>query len=129
MSAARQLPVRVIARLATKIFIDPSPLIAKHSSHIWVVHSRPLVDLQWDPLDYGWKMSIADPSTKVLPFFTYSMAFGRNFMLNQTETVPAGKMYWDEGNISPSHMLIFWKQFWSIKCMNKILHFRWLMIQ
>ena len=28
MSAARQLPVRVIARLATKIFIDPSPLIA-----------------------------------------------------------------------------------------------------
>ena len=128
MSAARQLPVRVIARLAKKIVIDPSPLIAKYSSHIWVLHSRPLVDLQWDPSDYGWKMSIADPSSKVIPFFTYSVAFGRNFMLKQTETVPAGKKYWDEGNISPSLMLIFWKQFWSIKCMNKILHFRWLMI-
>ena len=23
---------------------------------------------------------------------------------------------------------MFWKQFWSIKCMNKILHIRWLMI-
>ena len=56
------------------------------------------------------------------------MAFGRNFMLNQSEFVPARKKYWEEGNVSSSHMLMFWKQFWSIKCMNKILHFRCLMI-
>ena len=45
MSAAKQLPVRVIARLDKKLFIDPSPLIANYASHIWVLHSRPLVDL------------------------------------------------------------------------------------
>ena len=71
---------------------------------------------------------MSDTSIKVLPFFTYSVAFGRNFMLNQTESVPAGKRYWEEGNVSSSHMLMFWKQFCSIKCMNKILHFRWFMI-
>ena len=49
-------------------------------------------------------------------------------MLSQTESIPAGKKYWDEGNVSSSQMMMFWKQFWSIKCMNKILHFRWLMI-
>ena len=84
MSAAKQLPVRVIARLDKKLFIDPSPLIANYASHIWVLHSRPLVDLQWDPADYGWKLSMPNNSTKVLPFFTYSVAFGRNFMLSQT---------------------------------------------
>ena len=112
-----------------KIFIDPNPLIAKYSSHIWVLQSRPIADLHWDPSDYGWKLSRSDTSqTKVLPFFTYSVAFGRNFLLNQIESVPTGKKYWEEGNVSSSHMLKFWKQFWSLKCMNKVLHFRWLMI-
>ena len=49
-------------------------------------------------------------------------------MLKQTESVPIGKKYWEEGNVSSSHMVMFWKQFWSIKCMDKILHFLWLMI-
>ena len=43
--------------------------------------------------------------------------------------VPAGIFFWEEGNISYSHMLKFWKQFWSLKCMNKVLHFQWLMIR
>ena len=92
-----------------------------------VLHSRPIVDVQWDPSDYGWKLSRSDTSqTKVLPFFTYSVAFGRNFLLNQIESVPAGKKYWEEGNVSSSHMLwvavetlrhVFWecvtaKSFW-----------------
>ena len=90
-----------------------------------VLHSRPIVDVQWDPSDYGWKLSRSDTSqTKVLPFFTYSVVLGRNFLLNQVELVPAGKKYWEEGNVSYSHML----KFWSLKCMNKVLHFRWLMI-
>ena len=93
MSPANQLLVRVIARLDKNIFIDPSPLIANDTSHIWVLHSRPLVDLQWDPSDYGWKLSIFNTSTKVLPFFKYSVAFGRNFMLKQTESVNAAKKY------------------------------------
>ena len=42
MSSAKQLPMRVIARLDKKIFIDPNPLIANFSSHMWVLHSRPL---------------------------------------------------------------------------------------
>ena len=45
MSAAKQLPVRVIARLDKKLVINPSPLIVSYASHIWVVHARPLVDL------------------------------------------------------------------------------------
>ena len=49
-------------------------------------------------------------------------------MLSKIESVPAGKKYWEEGNVSSPHMMMFWKQFWSIKCMNKILHFCWLMI-
>ena len=124
MSAAKELLVRVIARLDKKIFIDPSHLIANYSSHIWVLHSRPIAD----PSDYGWKLSMSDASTKVLPFFTYSVACGRNFMLKQTESVPTAKKYREEGNVSSTHMVSFWKQFWSIKSMNKILHFRWLMI-
>ena len=128
MLAAKQLPVRVIARLDKNIYIDPSPLIVNFSSHISVLDSKPIDDLQWDPADYGWKLSISDSSTKILPFFKYSVAFGRNFMLRQTEPIPAGKKYWEEGNVSSTHMVMFWKQFWSIKCMNKILHFRWLMI-
>ena len=128
MSNAKQLPVRVIARLDKKIFVDPNPLIANYASHIWVLHSRPLVDLQWDPSDYGWKVSMSDATNNILPFFSYSVAVGRNFMLNQTESIPAGKRYWEEGNVSSSHMRMFWKRFWVTKCMNKILHFRWLMI-
>ena len=54
MSPANQLLVRVIARLVKNIFIDPSPLIANYSSHVWVLHSKPLADLQWDPSDYDW---------------------------------------------------------------------------
>ena len=46
-----------------------------------------------------------DTSIKVLPFFTCSMVFGINFMLTLTESVPAGKKYWEEGNVSFSHML------------------------
>ena len=112
-----------------KIFINHNPLIANYSSHIWVLHSMPFVYLQWDPSYYGWKLSMYDTSpTKVLPFLTYSMAFGRNFLLNQIESVLAGKTYWEEGNVSSSHMVMFWKQFWSIKCMNKVLYFQWLMI-
>ena len=109
MSAAKQLPLRVIARLDKKIFIDPSPLIANYSSHIWAFHSRPLADLQWDPSDYGWKLSMSDTSTKALPFFTYSVAFGRNFLLKQTDSVLAAKEYWEEGNVSSTHMVRFWK--------------------
>ena len=26
------------------------------------------------------------------------------------------------------YILKFWKQFWSLKCMSKVLHFQWLMI-
>ena len=89
--------------------IDPSSLIVNYASHIWVVHARPLVDLQWDPADYGWKLSMPNNSTKVLPFFTYSVAFGRNFMLSKIESVPAGKKYWEEGNVSSPHMMMFWK--------------------
>ena len=37
LASAKQLPVRVIARLDRKIFIDPNPLIAKYSSHMWVL--------------------------------------------------------------------------------------------
>ena len=37
MSFENQLPVRVIARLDKKIFIDPNPLIAKYSSNMWVL--------------------------------------------------------------------------------------------
>mgnify|MGYP000070033072 FL=1 len=71
---------------------------------------------------------MSDTSIKVLPFFTYSVAFGRNFMLKQAKSVPTAKTYWEEGNASFTHMVRFWKQFWSIKCINKILHFRWLVI-
>ena len=121
--------MRVIARLDKNIFIDPNPLIANCSSHMWVLQSRPIVDLHWDASDYGWKLSrYVTSQTKVLPFFTYSMALGRNFLLNQVESVPTGKKYWEEGNVSSSHVLKFWKQFWSLKCMNKVLHFRWMMI-
>mgnify|MGYP007129903288 CR=1 FL=1 len=57
-----------------------------------VLHSRPIANLRWDPFDYGWKLSRSDTSqTKVLPFFTYSVAFCRNFLLNKIELVPAGK--------------------------------------
>ena len=105
MSATKHLPVRVIARLDKKIFIDPSHLIANYSSHIWVLHSRPIAD----PSDYGWKLSMSDASTKVLPFFTYSVACGRNFMLKQTESVPTAKKYREEGNVSSTHMVRFWK--------------------
>ena len=129
VSSARQLPVRVIARLGKKIFIDPNPLIAKYSSHIWVLNSRPIVDLQWDPLDYGWKLPMSDSTQeKVLPFFAYSVSLGRKFLLNEIESIPAGKKYWEEGNVSSTYMLKFWKHLWSLKCMNKVLHFRWLMI-
>ena len=108
MSFENQLPVRVIARLDKKIFIDPNPLIAKYSSHMWVLQSRPIANLHWDPCDYGWKLSRSDTSqTKFLPFFTYSVAFGRNFLLNQIEYVLAGKKYWEEGNVSSSQMLNF----------------------
>ena len=92
VSSANQLPVRVIARLDKNIFIDPNPLIAKYLSNLWVLQSRPIADLDWDPSDYGWKLSTSDTSqTKILPFFTYSVAFGRNFLLNQIELVPTGK--------------------------------------
>ena len=70
--------MRIIARLDKKLVIDPSSLIANYASHIWVVHARPLVDLHWDSVDYGWKLSMPNNSTKVL----YSVAFGRNFMLS-----------------------------------------------
>ena len=50
-------------------------------------------------------------STKVLPFFTYSVSFGRNFMLSQTGSVLVGKKYWEEGNVSSSHMLMFGNSF------------------
>ena len=54
---------------------------------------------------------MSDTSIKVLPFFTYSVAFGRNFMLKQTESVPAGKKYWEEGNVSSTHMVRFGNTF------------------
>ena len=71
MWAAKQLPVRVIVRLDKNIYIDPSPLIVNFSSHISVLDSKPIDDLQWDPTDYGWKLSISDSSSKLLPFFKY----------------------------------------------------------
>ena len=52
---------------------------------------------------------MSDTSTKVVLFFTYSVTFGRNFMLKQTESVPAGKKYRKEVNVSSSHMVMFWK--------------------
>ena len=45
MSSSKQLLVRVIARLDKKIFIYPNPLFANYSSHMWVLHSRPIADL------------------------------------------------------------------------------------
>ena len=33
-------------------------------------------------------------------------------MLSQTESIPTGKKYWDEGNVSSSQMMMFWKHFW-----------------
>ena len=59
MSVANQLPMRVIARLDKKIFINPNPFISNYSSHIWVLHSRPIANLRWDPFDYGWKLSMS----------------------------------------------------------------------
>ena len=47
MLAAKQLPVRVIARLDKNIYIDLSPLIVNFSSHILVLNSKPIDDLQW----------------------------------------------------------------------------------
>ena len=35
-------------------------------------------------------------------------------MLSKIESVPAGKKYWEEGNVSSPHMMMFWKQFWSL---------------
>ena len=94
MSSAKQLPVRVIARLDKKIFIDPNPLIAKYSSHMWVLHSRPIADLQWDPLDYGWKLPMSDNTqAKVLPFFAYSVSLGRKVLLNEIDSILVGKKY------------------------------------
>ena len=104
--------MRVIARLDKKIFIDPNPLIAKYSSHMWVLHSRPIAYLQWDPLDYGWKLPMSDTThMKVLPFFAYYVALGRNVLLNEIESTSAGKKYCEEGNVSSSYMSKFWKQF------------------
>ena len=65
---------------------------------------------------------------KFFHIFAYSVSLGRKVLLNEIESIPAGKKYWEEGNVSSSYMLKLWKQFWSFKCMNKVLHFRWLMI-
>ena len=102
MSAAKQLPVRVIARLDKKLIIDPSSLIVTMHlifglytlEHLWIRSGILRIMVGNFPCLIN--------STKVLPFFTYSVAFGRNFMLSLTESIPAGKKYWDEGNVSSS---------------------------
>ena len=81
MQLASQKPIRVIARLDKKIFLDPSPFLADHAIQIYVFQSKPVAHLKWDPTDYAWRLvgcsSTNEQVSRIHPFFQYSVAYGR----------------------------------------------------
>ena len=49
MQLASQKPIRVIARLDKKIFLDTNPFLADHARQLWAFQSKPMENLNWDP--------------------------------------------------------------------------------
>ena len=132
MQLASEKPIRVIARLDKKIFLDPSPFLADHAIQIYVFQSKPVAHLKWDPADYAWRLvgcsSTNEQVSRILPFFQYSVAYGRQFLMQRQCVNPAAQKHWESGAISHQYMGTFWKTLWALPCMRRAISFKWLMI-
>ena len=132
MQLASEKPIRVIARLDKKIFLDPSPFLADHAIQIYVFQSKPVAHLKWDPTDYAWLLvgcsSTNEQVSRILPFFQYSVAYGRQFLMQRQCVNPAAQKHWESSAISHQYMGTFWKTLWALPCMRRAISFKWLMI-
>ena len=74
--------VRVIVIMGKNTLIDPDPNCIAERMKLWVFGSKPLADLEWDPLEFYWQ----DPWSKVqgtpvtYQFFQYSVKVGRHIV-------------------------------------------------
>ena len=87
MQLASQKPIRVIARLDKNIFLDPNPFLTDHARQLWAFQSKPVENLNWDPVDYAWQLagrsSANEQETRTLPFFQYFVAYGRRLLMQR----------------------------------------------
>ena len=131
MQLASKKPIRVIARLDKKIFLDPSPFLADHARQLWAFKSKPVEHLKWDPADYAWllvgRTSINEQQSRTIPFFQYSVAYGRRFLLHRhCVSPPAAQKYWESGAISSQYLVAYWKNLWALPCLRRAISFKWL---
>ena len=132
MQLASQKPIRVIARLDKKIFLDPNPFLADHARQLWAFQSKPVENLNWDPVDYAWQLagrsSANEQETRTLPFFQYSVAYGGRFLMQRQCVRPAAQKYWESGAISPQYLAAYWKKLWALPCLQRAISFKWLLL-
>ena len=87
----------------------------------------PLVRLQWDPGDYGWR----DPylPNKEFSFFQYTAKLGRHILMASKRNAISAQGYWRSQGLEQDFISAFWKKFWNVEQARKIMIFQWLVVQ
>ena len=86
----------------------------------------PLVRLQWDPGDYGWR----DPylPNKEFSFFQYTANLRRHTLMASKRNGISAQGYWRSQGLEQDFISAFWKKFWNVEQARKIMIFHWLVV-
>ena len=59
--------------------------------------------------------------SRTLPFFQYSVAYGRCFLMHHHCISPTAQKYWELGAISLQYLAAYWKSLWALPCLRRAL--------
>ena len=62
------------------------------------------------------------------PFFQYSVAYGRRFLMQRHCVNIDAQKYWESGVISLQYLADYWKSLWALPCMRRAISFKWSLL-
>ena len=114
------VPVRVIAKSGKKRQLDPQPSIVELWDMLLLYARQPVSRLMWDLGGWFWTSPMMDPLHKV-PFFQYTMKFGRTLLMSKNIPTPAAQKHWNKWGVSSNHLKAYWKWIWSFRGPTKYI--------